>query len=102
MSQLISIDMQTGMKYAGNNKNLYMKMVDRFYANYIDIDLTNMSSNEFERAIHNLKSISMSIGAVKLHNIAKDIDENNSIDMVPNLLDEMKMVLSDVKTLLDE
>jgi len=102
MSQLISIDMQTGMKYAGNNKDLYMKMVDRFYANYIDIDLTNMSSNEFERAIHNLKSISMSIGAVKLHNIAKDIDENNSIDMVPNLLDEMKMVLCDVKTLLDE
>jgi HPt (histidine-containing phosphotransfer) domain-containing protein len=102
MSQLISIDMQTGMKYAGNNKNLYMKMVDRFYANYIDIDLTNMSSNEFERAIHNLKSISMSIGAVKLHTIAKDIDENNSTYMMPNLLEEMKMVLSDVKTLLDE
>jgi hypothetical protein len=26
MAQLVSIDMQIGMKYAGNNKDLYLKM----------------------------------------------------------------------------
>jgi len=59
MSQLISIDMQIGMKYAGNIKDLYIKMIDRFYDSYKDVDMTNMPQDEFKRAIHNLKTISM-------------------------------------------
>jgi HPt (histidine-containing phosphotransfer) domain-containing protein len=102
MSQLISIDMQIGLKYAGNNKDLYLKMVERFYNNYQEIDLDGMSSDEFKSEIHNLKTISMYIGAINLHNIAKDIDENGLIEELPNLVREIESVLTDIETLLNK
>jgi len=102
MSQLISIDMQIGMKYAGNSEVLYKKMIDRFYSSYINIDMNNMDSDEFKRAIHNLKTISMSIGAVNLHYIAKEIDESGCNDKLPQLIEEMITVLNDVKKLLEQ
>jgi len=101
MSQIISIDMQIGMKYAGNNKDLYRKMIDRFYLNYSNINLDSMDYDEFRRAIHNLKTISMSIGAINLHDIAKEIDEKGSKEQLSNLNKEMKLVLSDLKNIIE-
>jgi len=102
MSQLISIDMQIGMKYSGNNRDLYIKMVDRFYSGYKDLDMSSMPQDEFHRAIHNLKTISMSIGAIKLHAIAKEIDINGTKDKLSELDAEIKLVLDDIKVLLED
>ena len=102
MSQLISIDIQIGMKYAANNRDLYFKMVDRFYNSYQEIDIESMSGDEFKSAIHNLKTISMYIGALSLHDIAKNIDENGAIEQLPNLVFEIGKVLKDIQTLLNQ
>jgi len=102
MSQLVSIDMQVGMRYSGNNQKLYIKMVDRFYKSYKDIDLSSMSQDDFQRAIHNLKTISMSIGAIKLHEIAKDIDMDGDRDKLPVLDREIRLVLEDIESLLED
>jgi HPt (histidine-containing phosphotransfer) domain-containing protein len=77
------------------------KCADRFYNNYQEIDLESMSGDEFKSAIHNLKTISMYIGALTLHNIAKNIDENGTIEQLPNLVCEIEKVLQDVQILLN-
>jgi hypothetical protein len=61
-----------------------------------------MSGDEFKSAIHNLKTISMYIGALSLHDIAKNIDENGAIEQLPNLVFEIEKVLKDIQTLLNQ
>jgi len=98
---VIHIDIATGMKYAGENQQLYLKMLTRFYDSYHDFNIDNISEDEFKRTIHNLKSISASIGAIKVHRITKLIEESGHKELLSDLYEEIKNIIGDITTILN-
>ena len=98
---VIHIDIEMGLKYAGGYQHLYLKMLERFYHNYKEFDTSNLDDEEFETLIHNLKSISASIGAIKVHRITKLIEQTGQKTLLADLHKEMDYILSDILIILD-
>jgi len=94
---VIHLDIPTGLKYAGDNQQLYIKMLDRFYDTYKDIDLENLTKEELKTTIHNLKSISASIGAIKVNRICRLIESVGKGELLCELEKELLNIISDIE-----
>ncbi len=93
------IDTQTGLSHMGNNKKLYLKILSNFYGDYSDITFDGLNDEEFKRAMHTLKGLSVNIGAMKLHRIAKEIEETGNRALLDSLMKELKEVLNELSTI---
>jgi len=94
---VIHIDISTGLKYAGGNQQLYLKMLDRFYDSYKDIDFEKLPKEKLKTTIHNLKSISASIGAIKVNRICKLIETVDEKELLGELYNELKNIICDIE-----
>jgi two-component system sensor histidine kinase EvgS len=88
----INIDTKTGLFYANSNKQFYLKMLKNFAADYKDLNLDNLDAEVFKLKTHTIKSISASIGATKLHKLAKELDKTQNRQLLP----EFYKLLADV------
>lgn len=86
------IDTMIGLVHMGNNKKLYLKVLQDFYQNHKTLDLKLLNMKELELVIHTIRGISSSIGAMKLYEITQHLDkEKNTI-----LLEELEKALAEV------
>lgn len=92
------IDYSLAMEYLGNNERLFKLVSDSFLKSYVNFAslISNLFANkEHDKAyheIHNLKGITLNLGAEKLYNVTQklldSIKENNvSSDVVKEYLD---------------
>ncbi len=93
------IDIQIGLSYLGESKPLYLKVLNNFKRDYIDIDLVQLDDEAFKRVIHTIKGLSANIGATKLHKLAKEMDSSHDKTLLPDLTKALNDVLEDLSIL---
>ncbi len=76
------IDAAVGMKYSGDDENLYREVLSDYMdtieekANIIEKAVADGDLETYTIEVHSLKSISKSIGALELSDLAKDLESN--------------------------
>ncbi|PKM54446.1 MAG: histidine kinase [Firmicutes bacterium HGW-Firmicutes-5] len=96
------LDESEGLKYLGNNIELYKKVIQAYYEENQDtsrkleeaIDQNNLK--EAAQIVHKIKSSSGTIGAKKLHQVARDYQkalENENLNQVKELKDRFENLL---------
>ena len=76
------IDVAVGMKYSGDDENLYREVLSDYMdtieekANIIEKAVEEEDLETYTIEVHSLKSISKSIGALELSDLAKDLETN--------------------------
>jgi len=96
--KFINIDSNIGLSHTNQNKKLYLKIIDDFYKEFKFLKLENLDEVKFKRVVHTLKGLSANIGAMKLHNIIKELEENNNQQFIENLEKELKIILEDIES----
>ena len=91
------IDTDSGLMHMAENKELYLKILHDFYHHYKDLDLSNLSEDEFIREIHTIKSLSASIGAKTLYAITKGLDKRVDKRLLPTFYKELNLVIDELK-----
>jgi len=93
---LQTIDTLQGVSYLGGNKKLYLKLLYNFQNDYRGLDLKSLDSNQLDRTLHTLKGLSASIGAMRLHEVVKRL-ENHQDELCLNLFNqELEAILEEL------
>ena len=80
--QMEGIDVSVGMKYSGNDEDLYREVLSDYMdtieekANVIEKAVEEGDLETYTIEVHSLKSTSKSIGAMELSELAKDLESN--------------------------
>ncbi|SDA19077.1 putative two-component system response regulator [Ruminococcus sp. YE71] len=75
------IDTAVGMKYCMNDVEFYKEMLHEFVSNISDrevrltISMENRDMEKYRNYVHSLKSAALTVGAVRLHDKAKELEE---------------------------
>ena len=85
------------MSHLAHNKKLYLKILNGFIKDYKDKSLDNLEDDEFKRTTHTLKGLSANIGATNLHHVAKELDETQNKELLPQLYKELNLVISELE-----
>jgi CheY-like chemotaxis protein len=78
--QLVEIDIEKGLEYVDSDKEIYIKMLERFLDEFKDFkeiiyeDLKLGRKTEVHRKIHSIKSVLEYIGAIKLSDLAVKVE----------------------------
>jgi len=96
-----TIDTKAGLLHMGNSEKLYLKILAEFITSYEDIVFENFDDEEFKRAIHTLKGLSANIGAIKINQIALEIentkDKNSLSSLLSILYEELTKTIDELK-----
>ena len=71
-------------------------MLKNFATNYKDLNLDQMSDEEFKLKTHTIKGLSATIGATQLHAIAKELDETQNKQLLPEFYKLLANVISEI------
>ncbi len=97
--KFINIDSKIGLSHMGENKKLYLKILNDFYKNNKDLKLENLDKRELERAVHTINGLSASIGARRLSDISKKIEESLDKELFSEFYEELNKVFNELKKL---
>jgi len=90
------IDVKYGVEMLMGNKKLFLKIV-KGLLEYKDIDLESKEDEEFKRVTHTIKGISASAGAMKLHKIAKELDETQDRTLLGVFYEALREVTQEIE-----
>ena len=90
-------DIDIGLKYLNNNKELYLKILNNFLNRYRDLKIELLEDCELEDTIHNIKGLSSTLGMVKLSKLATDFHENKDKSKLPDLSKALSLVINELK-----
>jgi PAS domain S-box-containing protein len=90
-----AIDRVFGQKQMMNDERLYQKVLNSFKSDYenMSFDLTNKDSL---RDIHTIKGLAATIGANRLHELAKSLEITKSQDNFEDFKNELNIVISQI------
>lgn len=94
------LDSNQALKKLNNNEKLYKKILNDFYKQYNNIDFEQMEKDEFQRALHTLKGLSLNIGAVKLHKIVKELENSSDKVLIEELKIELNKIVKELKNII--
>jgi polar amino acid transport system substrate-binding protein len=111
-SQYNGLDIKTGLMYVSGNKKLYKDLLNRYLDQYADVPkqinqfLADNDLNQALKHIHTFKGVSGSIGALKIYDLAANIEKllkNNVQDdkilhVINTLEKELYACLNSIKT----
>ena len=98
--EFINIDTKIGLYHVAGRKKLYLKILDDFKS-YKDLQLEELDSATFSRTTHTLKGLSANIGAMALHGIVKELDEDGTTELLPEFYQELQKVIAEIEDKLD-
>ena len=93
------INKEVALKFLDNNIQLYKNLLEGFIEQYKDINFLNLDDPSFFKQVHQLKSISKSIGANELFNLVDDINRTKSREKEILLQKMLTDVLNTIKEL---
>ncbi|MEA1916118.1 MAG: response regulator, partial [Campylobacterota bacterium] len=97
-----NIDSKIGLYHLAGNRKLYLKILKDFKENYSNLELEKLNAEEFKRATHTIKGLSANIGAMELNKVAKELDETQSKELLPELYKKLKVVIDELNEKLDD
>ena len=95
----INIDTKIGLSHMGEDKKLYLKILNAFYTNNKGLKLENLDEKELERTAHTINGLSASIGAGRLSDISKRIEKSLDKQLFSEFYEEFNKVLDELKSL---
>ncbi len=99
---LKNIDIIVGLSYLSGNEKLYLKILTDFYNNYKSLKLEDLDAVEFKRTTHTIKGLSANIGAMKLHKIAKKLDETQDKSFLEEFYKTLNSLINELKELVSQ
>ncbi len=90
-----NINTKIGLSYMSNNKKLYI--LNDFYITNKDLKLEELNDNDLERAAHTIKSLSLSIGAKSLSEIAAKLESTLDKKLFSIFYKELYSVIDELK-----
>lgn len=110
-----AIDFRKGLSFLGDNKSLYLELLDMFSTNnehFVDelkSRITKKDAKEAIRMVHSLKGLSGSLGMTRLHLLSKDLQElisnENESDLNKQITDldsELSVVRRTIRQIKDK
>jgi CheY-like chemotaxis protein/HPt (histidine-containing phosphotransfer) domain-containing protein len=92
-----SLNIEIGLFYFANNKKLYFKILKSFAKDYKNLNLDNLSTDDFKRATHSIKGLSANIGATTLNIISLELDESQNKALLPKFYNELTHVILEIE-----
>ena len=94
------LDTAYGLGLMGGDETLYRRILASFAAEYAALRL-DLKDPDAPRALHSLKGLSANIGAMRLHDLALDLEARGDATLLPTLHQELAAVVTAVRGLLD-
>jgi len=94
--QLEHIDSDKGLNYLAGNTKLYLKLLNNFLNDCKDLDLEALNKEEYKRKIHTIKGLSGNIGAAKLHEICKKLEQSDDKQYLDEFNTELQNILHEL------
>ncbi|MBN2826238.1 MAG: Hpt domain-containing protein, partial [Campylobacterales bacterium] len=93
-----TINSTKGLGHLAGNQTLYLKLLHNFQNDYRDLDITSLDSESFKLKIHTLKGFSGNIGATKLYEICKNLEEPQGEQYFDAFNTELHRVLDELNS----
>jgi len=90
------IDTAKGLIHLGNNRELYLKVLNSFYVDYKNFTIDNLEEEEQKRALHTLKGLSCNIGAMCLNKIVQEVEIKNNEALNIQFYEEINKVMEEL------
>lgn len=97
LPELKYIDSRLALKYLAGNKQLYLKILNDFAADYKNIKLENLSDVEFKRQTHTIKGLSANMGAMFLHQAVKELNETRDKSLLGTFYASLNDVIGEIE-----
>ncbi|MEA3513602.1 MAG: ATP-binding protein [Campylobacterota bacterium] len=91
------IDTTIGLKYVNQNKKLYIKILNKFYNSYKDMNIDLLKEDELKRYIHTIKGLSANIGAKNLNLKSQELETNQDKNKFFIFKENLNLVLDELK-----
>ncbi len=95
------IDKKFGLNLVMNNKKIY-KQILQGMLKFKDINLKEFNDEDLKREAHTIKGISASAGALKLSEMAKEIELTLNKDLLPQFESELNKIIKEIETKLQD
>jgi CheY-like chemotaxis protein len=93
------IDKEYALKLVMGNKKIFLNTL-KGLLKYKNINLNSIEDkDEFKRLTHTIKGLSASCGAMELNNIAKELDQTQDKNLIPQFEQEFKKVIDEIEAL---
>lgn len=97
MPELTTVDTEKGLKYFAGNKRLYMKIIEKFIDSYQDVKFMALSGEELSIELHTVKGLAANIGAIRIYEIAKELELGESKELLLKLDIEIETLQNELK-----
>jgi len=94
-----NIDTKIGLSHLGDNKKLYLKVLNDFKSDYSYLKLEELNDEELKRVAHTIKGLSSNLGIKELSKIAKELEETLDRTLFSKLYAELNIVLDELEIL---
>ena len=90
------IDTKVGLSHMGENKQLYLKILNNFKANYKNLNLEILSEDELKIMFHTIKGLSANIGAKDLNKIVEKLDNTQDKNLYYEFYEKINLVINEL------
>jgi len=95
------IDINIGLKYLNNNRELYLKILKNFLNRYRDLKLEFLEEKELRDTIHSIKGLSSTLGMTKLSKIATTMHDTKNMQLLPQFSSCLSVIIDELRLYLD-
>jgi len=93
------INTTEGLKYLNNNKELYLKILNRFLTRYKDFDIKSIQKDDFKNEMHTLKGLSSTLGMEQLSNLAKKLYDEQREELLDDFSKTLESTILDLNSI---
>jgi len=93
------IDTTAGLKYLNNNRELYLKILNRFFTRYREFDIKSIAESNFKNEMHTLKGLSSTLGMDYLTDLAKSLYDEQSEDLFNKFTQTLNSIIATLKSM---
>jgi len=90
------IDTTAGLKYLNNNRELYLKILNRFLTRYREFDIREIEKDSFKNEMHTLKGLSSTLGMDHLTNLTKQLHDEQSEALFSDFEETLNAIMDDL------
>jgi len=90
------IDTTAGLKYLNNNRELYLKILNRFLTRYREFNIKSIKKDDFKNEMHTLKGLSSTLGMEQLSNLAKKLYDEQNEELFTDFTETLKAIVLDL------
>jgi len=93
------IDTTAGLKYLNNNRELYLKILNRFLTRYKEFDIKSIKEDNFKNEMHTLKGLSSTLGMSQLTDLAKKLHDEQSKELFNDFTETLNAIITTINSM---